>query len=83
MVYFDLFPFPYYEFCSVAIIIPSLVFVVWVDARLTVPFEPDVKLFVVPPRVSHQLFRSQVLFSLPFVEIKHQKEQLFGHFRHH
>ncbi len=82
MIDLNILPLPHNKLRPIAIIIARLILIIRINISLTDPLQPNIKLFIIPPTIRHEFLRRQILFRLPLMKVKHQKQQLFGHFRH-
>jgi hypothetical protein len=83
MIDLNILPLPHNQLGPIAIIITRLILIIRINISLTDPLQPNIKLLIIPPTIGHEFLRRQILFRLPLMKVKHQKQQLFGHFWHY
>ena len=83
MIDLNILPLPHNKLRPIAIIIARLILIIRINISLTDPLQPNIKLLIIPPTIRHEFLRRQILFRLPLMKVKHQKQQLFGHLRHY
>ena len=83
MINFNIFPLFHAKLSTITVIISSLIIVICINSRLAVSFQPNWELVIISPWCCHQLLGGKILLDLTFMEVKHQEQKLFWHFRHY